>query len=543
MSNINQITERIIAKNQLPSRWPENVKAESLNISQDTNFSRDLYRDLSSLPFITVDDETARDFDDAVLCTVDKNTWKLYVAIADVASYVPPSSAIDKEAERRGNSTYFCNAVIPMLPEILSNDICSLLTNSKRRCIVCEMDIDDNGRITGFCFYHAIIKSHARMTYTDTTRLLNGVGSCSDPQVLKNIHNLSNLFDALIKARIRRNTLEGFNKEYKFVLNSSLTKANDVILQKQDDAHKLIEECMIAANISAARFIESHNENAIFRTQSAPSEDKIRQFRNSTMSEEVALEGGYNPTTADINNYVKSTVKQGNAAGLLSILAKLQEKAVYSQKNEGHYALALSSYIHFTSPIRRYADLVTHRIIKKCIAKDLKNQADKSVKSAEKHEHGSVFSIFRGLMQARQRKKSDSVRNNDIQIYGARQYTKEELSAIAKHCTETEISSKESVRESEKWLISTYMQDKIGQVFNATVINVKSFGLFVMTDDKEIEGFIYVGTLGAERFNLNYTNNCLIGQNTSTRFYCGQRLTVKLVAVDTNEGKLRFIPV
>lgn len=542
MNTISQIIERITSQKQLPSRWPNDVTAESLKLSENTEFCKKQYRDLCSLAFITIDDETARDFDDAVFCTSDHNQWKLYVAIADVASYVLPGSAIDREAARRGNSTYFCCSVIPMLPEILSNDICSLKPDHKRRCIVCEMDIDCNGKIINFSFYHAVIKSHARLTYNAATELINGAGSSCDPQVLKNIDNLSNLFDALVKARIRRNTMEGISREYRFVLNQTQTGASDVVLQKQDDAHKLIEECMIAANISAAEFILTHRKNAIFRIQSVPQEDKIRQFRNLTASEEISLSGGYNPTTTDINNYIKSTSRQSNAAGLHSILARLQEKAVYSTENEGHYALALHSYVHFTSPIRRYADLVTHRIIKICIAEDLKNNQSQTESPAPAQEKGSVFSFFSIFKSHKPQKIPQPVVKNDIHITGAHLYSKNELASIANHCTETEISSKEAVRESEKWLISTYMQDKIGQIYNATVTNVKSFGLFIMTDDREIEGFIYVGTLGTERFSLNSANNSLVGQNTSTRFYCGQRLAVKLAAVDINEGKIRFVP-
>lgn len=499
-----------LVEHQIPHDWPHKVLEEIKNFSENVSDEDKLgHKDITNIPLITIDGEDSRDFDDAVYCEPldrEEKGWRLYVAIADVSYYVRPGSALDHEAYNRGNSVYFPDTVVPMLPEVLSNGLCSLNPNVDRLCMVCEMIVSSTGQLESYVFYPGVMHSHARMTYTKIHSIIEGnqalIEEYSD--IYGDIINLYEMYKVLDKARKHRGAIEFESEEVKFLFNEQRL-VEDICPIVRNESHKLIEECMILANIAAANFIENHKEKTVFRIHPKPDEKKIEFFRNFIAKYGLELEGGSEPSPKDYAKFVSKIEEREDAYVFNLVMLRSLAKAVYSPENCGHFGLALSQYAHFTSPIRRYPDLLLHREIKYLLALDQKQE-------------------LKG-------KKTN---------LGGAHYEYATLSAYGAHCSETERRADEATYEVSLWLKCQFMQNKIGQTFIGTITNVASFGIFVMLDDWHIDGMIYVGNLGSDYFCYNHEDQVLVGTNTGLRYKIGEKLKVTIDDINMEERKINF---
>ncbi len=461
--------------------------------------------DLRGLPLVTIDGEDARDFDDAVFAEAEKGGWRLWVAIADVSYYVRQHSSLDKEAYNRGNSVYFPNRVVPMLPEILSNGLCSLNPQVDRLCMVCEIAINKKGKIENYKFYEAVMNSHARLTYTKVSKILND----NDPELCEryqalvpHLQELHNLFQALLQARHRRGTIDFETIESKFVFNE-IGRIESIEPVIRNDAHKIIEECMIAANICAANFVETRKEPALYRIHAKPSEEKLAAFRSFLGEFGLNLNGGEEPATADYAKLLREIKDRPDYELIQTVLLRSLSQAVYSGDNEGHFGLALSEYAHFTSPIRRYPDLLLHRAIKYSLAKG------------------------KGL----KRKTTDT---------GGYHYNMAEIDSLGEHCSMTERRADEATRDVADWLKCEFMQDHIGEEFTGVISTVTGFGLFVRLDDLFIDGLVHISTLKNEYYQFDQTAQRLIGEHTGTVYRLGDKVKIKVMSVNLDSRQIDF---
>ena len=506
-NNVSTQVKAAIIKHALPSEWSEEVKYEASAISDTVSEEAKKGRiDLTRLPLITIDGEDSRDFDDAVYCEPlnrEEKGWKLYVAIADVSYYVRVGTAIDKEAYNRGNSVYFPDTVIPMLPEVLSNGLCSLNPNVDRLCMVCEMVIDRKGELEKYRFYPAVMHSNARMTYTKIHEIIEGNQNLIDEynDLYPHIINLYELYIALDKARKRRNAIEFESEEVKFVFDENRF-IEDIHPLVRNESHKLIEECMIAANVAAARFIEEHKQKTVFRIHPAPIEEKVEIFRNFIARYGLTLKGGENPTTKDYADFLEQIKNRADCTTMNLVMLRSLAKAVYSPDNCGHFGLSLKQYAHFTSPIRRYPDLMLHREIKYLLEQD---------------------------------------RLTELSNIGELHYEYNELSSKGEHCSETERRADEATYEVAAWLKCQFMEDKIGQSFKVIIVNVVNFGLFVMIEKWQIDGLVYVGNLGSEFFEYDAQHQTLIGTSSNRVYKIGDHIDVIVHDIDLANKRINFI--
>ncbi|HAV6907155.1 TPA: ribonuclease R, partial [Cronobacter sakazakii] len=430
--------------------------------------------------------------------------WRLWVAIADVSYYVRPPTPLDNEARNRGTSVYFPSQVVPMLPEVLSNGLCSLNPQVDRLCMVCEMTISAKGRLTGYKFYEAVMSSHARLTYTKVWHILQGdedLRSQYQPLV-KHLEELHTLYKALEEARTERGGISFESEEAKFIFNAE--RRIDRIEQTQrNDAHKLIEECMILANISAARFVEKHKEPALFRIHDRPTNEAITSFRSVLAELGLELPGGNKPEPRDYAELLDSIADRPDHEMLQTMLLRSMKQAIYDPENRGHFGLALQSYAHFTSPIRRYPDLTLHRAIKYLIAKE------------QGHEGNTTES-------------------------GGWHYTMEEMLQLGQHCSMTERRADEATREVADWLKCDFMQDQVGQTFSGVISSVTGFGFFVRLTDLFIDGLVHVSSLDNDYYRFDQVGQRLIGESGGQTYRLGDRVEVKVEAVNMDERKIDF---
>lgn len=554
----NLITKTLKEKN-ISYEWSSNISIEEGNVCNFNDISNPNRIDLTKLPFITIDDENSKDFDDAIYCSKEKNgNWKLYVSIADVSFFIRPNSQIDKEAEKRGRSIYFADLVIPMLPENISNNICSLQPNKVRHCLTCEMQITQDGTIKKFEFYPSVIKSSERFTYTRINQFLSGnitlSGLCNSL-----ILNLQAVSDSLHKVRtLQNNNLEISNREHNYILDE---KGNiiDLKIKNITPAHKIVEECMVAANISAAKFIYESNCDFIYRVQQLPNSEKIANVNKAL--QHIGLSIGNNKN--DFSLFLKKIKGNPNEIALEKLLLRAMTRASYSQEKQEHYLLGISEYTHFTSPIRRYSDLVVHRIIKYCIKQNAINNYENQleqiknsikVKVCQNKQNANIFSFIKSklgfggtkviydenLMFKEATKELKRPCFSDI---GDKKYSKEELTRICSISTNQETKVNEIVNEINKWFEMQYFSKYTGCTFTGTVINITNFGLFVLLDNCLLDAFVYIGSLGNEKFNLDSYSNTLIGCNSRKVFYVGQRLTLRLNSISIAQQRASFIIV
>ena len=486
---------------QFPSAVEKYVKKFSEEVPEDAKKGR---VDLRALPLVTIDGEDARDFDDAVYCEKHGKGWKLWVAIADVSYYVRLRSALDTEAYHRGNSVYFPNRVVPMLPEILSNGLCSLNPQVDRLCMVCEMRISAKGKLTDYRFYEAVMNSHARLTYTKVANILEGDDALREryTALVPHLEELHHLYQALLGARHQRGAIDFETIETKFIFNA-MGRIDRIEPVVRNDAHKIIEECMILANIAAANFMEKHKEPALYRIHAAPSEEKLTSFRSFLSELGLTLGGALKPTTKDYAALLEKVKARPDHELIQTMLLRSLSQAVYNADNIGHFGLALEEYAHFTSPIRRYPDLTLHRGIKYLLAKE----------------------------QGAKRKTTNS---------GGYHYSVEEIDLLGEHCSMTERRADEATREVADWLKCEYMQDHIGNEFNGVISSVTSFGLFVRLDDLLISGLVHISSLENDYYQLDAAKQRLIGENSGMQYRLGDKVRIRVEAVHLAQRMVDF---
>ena len=500
--------EIALREHDLPHQFSEAVIEEVSVLSDEVEEAPKKSRtDLRSLPLVTIDGEDARDFDDAVYCKpVKEGGWKLWVAIADVSYYVRDKTALDDEAISRGNSVYFPSQVIPMLPEKLSNGLCSLNPDVDRLCMVCEMSIDAQGELVNSMFYSAVMRSHARFTYTKVAAILKG-----DETLIKeysalvpDLENLNKMYAALSSARIKRGAIAFDREESKFIFNEN-KKIESIEPVARNDAHKIIEECMILANVSTAQFIQKHKAQGLFRVHDKPSGDKYNNFITYLRELGIKAPSTKEPEPKDYGNILKSIEGRPDAELIQTMLLRSMKQAVYQSDNLGHFGLALESYSHFTSPIRRYPDLVVHRVIKY-------------------------------ILQQQENQEQLSGAND-----GAYSYTSEAVIELGEHCSMTERRADDATRDVSDWLKCEFMQDHIGDTFGGVVSTVTNFGLFVRLNNLHIEGLIHITSLGRDYYHYDDVRMCLSGENTGQKYCVGDVVEVKVAAVNLDEKKIDLV--
>jgi ribonuclease R len=469
--------------------------------------------DLRDVPLVTIDGNDARDFDDAVYCEPlpgRTRGWRLLVAIADVAHYVTPGSAIDAEAQNRSTSVYFPRRVIPMLPETLSNGLCSLNPAVDRLVMVCDMVITPRGAVKAYQIYPAVIHSHGRLTYDavwDALSMPEGRAAAEHAVLMPHLQHLRQLYDALAAARRTRGALELETTETEIVCNAS-GRIERIIPRRRNDAHRIIEECMLAANVSVADFLQRHHQPALFRIHEGPPPQKLANLRGLLKTLGLQLGGGEAPQPADVAALIVKVRARPDAQLLTNVLLRSMQQAVYSPHNAGHFGLAYAAYTHFTSPIRRYPDLLVHRALKAILAG---TPYVPKVHGAEAAE-GKVASQ-RGLALW------------------------ETLGVL---CSANERRADEASRDVEAWLKSYYVRERVGETFSGTVSAVVPFGLFVVLDDLFVEGLVHVSELGSEYLHYNEALHELRGERTGIRFRLADRLTVQVARVDLEARRIEF---
>jgi ribonuclease R len=489
----------------LPHEFSDDVKAETACISDEVEESAKLPRkDLRTLPLVTIDGDDARDFDDAVYCEPKKSGgWRLWVAIADVSYYVRHGSALDDEAISRGNSVYFPSQVIPMLPEKLSNGLCSLNPDVDRLCMVCEMTVSAAGKLSGSQFYPAVMRSHARFTYSKVAKILDGDETLITEykSLVPDLKNLKDMYLSLSDARNKRGAIAFETEESLFLFNAE-KKIESVVPLIRNDAHKIIEECMILANVATAKFIEKNKKPGLFRVHDKPSEDKYNKFVSYLSELGIPLPKRDVPEPQDYCDILAKVADRPDQELIQTMLLRSMRQAVYQSDNLGHFGLALQSYSHFTSPIRRYPDLVVHRVIKSILQQQLSS--------------------------------NETVDANA----GLYDYKLEEVIELGEHCSMTERRADEATRDVSDWLKCEFMQDHVGDRFTGVISTVTNFGLFVRLQDLHIEGLVHITALGQDYYHYDDVRMCLTGENSGVKYRVGDVVTVQVAAVNLDEKKI-----
>lgn len=508
-----------IRSHGIPHEWPEDVVQQSTTFGEQVKEKDKLPRfDLRDLPFVTIDGEDARDFDDAVYCETKRSGgWRLYVAIADVSHYVGVGSPLDKEAIVRGTSVYFPDYVVPMLPETLSNGLCSLNPNVDRLCMVCEMTVSTAGKVSGYSFYEAVMHSHERFTYTQVGQILEERGKKRSgirkqfASLVPHIDTLHDLYLTLREARSLRGAIDFESNETKIQFDEN-RKIERIVPVTRNDAHKLIEECMLAANVSAAKFIEAHDLPGLFRVHDSPKPEKLEMLVEFLSELGLKMRGdGQSVTTADYQEVMAQTKGRPDAAMIQTVMLRSMNQAMYQPENLGHFGLAYKAYAHFTSPIRRYPDLLVHRAIR---------------------------SVIRSKLQTRKVKRhADAKLLKPVEIYP---YTPADMASLGEQCSTTERRADEASRDVISWLKCEFLRDKVGEEFAGIVSGVTGFGLFVELNDMYVEGLVHITSLPQDYYRFEPAQHRLLGERTKKAFRLGDELRVKVARVDLDERKVDF---
>ena len=489
--------EIALRKHELPFEFGPEALAEAKKLPDSVKKADWKGReDVTDLPLVTIDSETARDFDDAVYCERQAKGYRLVVAIADVSHYIQPRGALDSDAYQRGNSVYFPRRVIPMLPEKISNGLCSLNSGVERLCMVCDMSIAASGEITAYRFYSAVMFSHARLTYTEVAAALydnDGAARAKLAPLLPHLENLDALFRVLVKARAKRGAIDFETLETRMNFDDQ-GKIASIEAYERNDAHRVIEECMLAANVCASEYLKGHGHAALYRVHEGPTAERLTKLRDFLGGFGLQLSGGDDPTAKDYAKLLEQLQGRPDKQLLQTVMLRSLRQAVYSPENVGHFGLAYESYTHFTSPIRRYPDLLIHRAIKAVIAKTK-------------------------------------------YIPGPSENAWEE---IGMHCSQTERRADEATRDVEAWLKCYYMQDHIGEEFVGSISSVVPFGIFVALDEVFVEGLVHVSELGADYFHFDEVGHMMLGERTGKRYRLADRVRVQVVRADLETNKIDF---
>jgi len=482
----------------IPEAWPEAVAEEIRDYGPGVDEADKAGRtDLRGLPLVTIDGEDARDFDDAVYCERTPAGWRLIVAIADVSHYVQPGTALDREAETRGNSVYFPERVIPMLPEVLSNGLCSLNPEVDRLCMACEMMISRDGKISRSRFLEGVMRSQARLTYTEAAAIVvendKTVRKRYQPLV-PHLEELYRLYHVLRTARAARGAIDFESTETRIVFGAE-RKIERIVPLVRNDAHKLIEECMIAANVASARFLVRHKMPTLFRVHGAPDAEKVEEVREFLKELGLPLSRSKNPKAKDYASLLDKVKGRPDEHLINTVLLRSLPRAEYSPHNIGHFGLAHEKYLHFTSPIRRYPDLLVHRAIRHVLA-------------------GGKAEEF-------------AYDNANMQVFGDQ-------------CSLTERRADDATRDAVDWLKCEYMLDKIGETYAGIISSVTSFGIFVELQAIYVEGLVHVTALGNDYYRYDPARHRLLGDRTNQIYRLGDLITVKVVQVNLDERKIDF---
>jgi ribonuclease R len=507
------------AAKKLASKLPSEVRPADLNERVD----------LRDVPLVTIDGEDARDFDDAVYCEPIKigrtSAFRLIVAIADVSHYVKPNDAIDIDALERSTSVYFPRRVIPMLPEKLSNGLCSLNPAVDRLTLVCDAVITTKGEIKAYQFYPAVIHSAARLTYTDVAAILantKGTEAAKRPALVPHLLNLYDVYKALLTARQARGAID-FETTETYIVCNAVGKIEQILPRTRNDAHKVIEECMLAANVCAADLLERHKHPGMYRVHASPTKEKLNQVRTFLKQVGLNLGGGDSPSASDYAELMPKIKARPDALLLQTMLLRSMQQAVYSPENIGHFGLSYEAYAHFTSPIRRYPDLLTHRAIKAIL---LGKRYDP--KGIDTSGLNTMLSPAARKKHAQDRAEGKKKGEGDIAIW----------EALGVHCSANERRADEASRDVEAWLKCYFIRDKLGEEFTGTISGVTTFGIFVQLDALFIEGMVHVTELGADYFQFDEARHELRGERTGIRYQLTDRVTVQVSRVDLDARKI-----
>lgn len=478
----------------LPHVWPDAVREECAQLGhQVPEDAKQGRTDIRDLPLVTIDGEDARDFDDAVYCEPRGKDFRLLVAIADVAHYVKPGTALDREAYNRGNSVYFPNYVIPMLPEILSNGLCSLNPEVDRLCMVCDMQINARGKVLEYRFYNAVMRSHARFTYNAVASMLVGRDAALRQQhsaLVPHLEHLYTLYKLLHGARAKRGAVDFDLPETRIIYNAQ-RKIERIEPVVRNDAHRLIEECMLAANVCAAEWLTQRKLAIPYRIHAGPTPEKLANLKDFLFEFGLKLGGGDDPQAADYAKLLASVAGRPDARLIQAVMLRSLSQAIYSPENIGHFALGYPSYAHFTSPIRRYPDLLVHRALKASLTR-------------------------------------------------AAPETAESVKVQGEHLSMTERRADDATRDVTRRLKTEYMQDRVGQEFDGIISGVTNFGVFVELSDVYVDGLVHITALGNDYYHFDPAKHRLIGERTKNVYRLGDKLRIRVVRVDLDEAKLDF---
>ncbi|OGA79821.1 MAG: ribonuclease R [Betaproteobacteria bacterium RIFCSPLOWO2_12_FULL_66_14] len=486
--------EIALRKHDLPFEFSAKAKSQAARLAPEVRPSDYQDRpDLRDLALATIDGETAKDFDDAVYCERQGKGYRLVVAIADVSHYVHDGDPLDQDARERGNSVYFPRRVIPMLPEKLSNGLCSLNPHVDRLCVACDMSISATGAIRRYRFYPAVMRSRERLTYTRVATALadpQGKEAVALGELLEPIERLYELYEVLARARSKRGAIDFETVETQFVFDRQgrLVRIDPV---ERNDAHRLIEECMLAANVCASEFLQDKEHPALYRVHEGPTPEKLQALRDFLKSFGLQLGGGDKPRAIDYARLLESVKHRPDVQLLQTVMLRSLQQAVYSPENVGHFGLAYEAYTHFTSPIRRYPDLLVHRAIKAVLE-------------------------------------------------GGR-YTPGKWNELGIQCSQTERRADEATREVEAWLKAYYMKDRVGEEFPGVISAVTGFGIFVALADLYVEGLVHVSELGSDYFHFDAARHELLGERTRQRYRLSDRVRVRVVRVDLETARMDFV--
>ena len=485
-----------IYRHQIPSVFSEKTLSESAKLpTKVLEIDKKDRVDLTSFELITIDGDDSRDFDDAVYAKPSKGGWKLIVAIADVSHYVSEGSSLDAESFERGNSVYFPHKVVPMLPETISNGLCSLNPNVERLCMACEMNINPLGELLDYKFYSAVMLSHARLTYGQVNEILESKKSPlrnKFSNVVENINFLYGLYKTLRISRQKRGVMD-FDRIESQILFDDKGKIENIVARKRNDAHKLIEECMLMANQATAKFLQKNNEDFLYRNHPKPTAEKVEVTRQFLSAIGLTLEGGIEPESKDFAKVLRNAKGREDENIIKTVVLRTMKQATYTPINDGHFGLAFEDYTHFTSPIRRYPDLLVHRAIKRVLKSKSRPPSKKMI----------------------------------------------ELGA---HLSMTERRADDASRDVEQWLKCEYMRDKVGENFNGIISGVAGFGLFVELSEVFVEGMISIRDLKDDYFIFDDVHHQLKGQNSGKIYRLGDMIKVKVASVSLDDRKIDFIP-